>query len=98
MPSVINDLKGDITTGKLQCQNLKKALCRQEVKACKIALKKKRDFELQLEDLLRKVRQKPDIYNNIHLRLLRKLCEYRDNHYDKFPGVIEGSIPLEPTT
>ena len=97
MPSVINDLKGDTTTGKLQCQNLKKTLCRQEVKACKIALEKKRDFELQLEDLLRKVRQKPDIYNNIHLRPLRQFCEYRDSHRDKFPGVIEGSFPLDPT-
>ena len=97
MPSIIKNLKGNTTTRKLQCQNLKKTLCRQDVKACKIALKKKRDFELQLEDLLQKVREKPAIYNNIHLRPLRKLCEYSDSHRDKFPGVSERSIPLEPT-
>ena len=92
----MNDSEGDTTTGSPHCDNSKKAVCRQDVKACKIALEKKRDFVLQLEDLLRKVRQKPDIYNNTHLRPLREFCEYRYSHRDKFTGVIEGTMPLQP--
>ena len=46
--------------------------------------------------MLCQVRQKSDIYNNTHLHLLQELCEYRDKHRDKFAGMIEGTMPLQP--
>ena len=65
-----------------------KKISKQEVDYQKNKLKKMSDFMQSVDDLLRKIKQKPSIYNSAMMAPLRQFCEYRDNHRSLFTGLI----------
>ena len=73
-----------------------KKISKQEVDSRKNELKKMGDFMQSVDDLLRKIKQKPSIYNSAMMAPLRQFCEYRDNHRSLFTGLIGEASSLHP--
>ena len=96
MSSVVKDTKEAAANQPNQNNNSKKAPSKQELTNCRIEYEKKRTFAILLDDTLRKVRQKPSLYNNPHLKPLRQFCEHRDNNKELYLGIVEETTPLLP--
>lgn len=96
MPTTTRNSNNTISSPN-QPNNSKRKASQQDISSCKIELKKKTGFVTQLENMLRSVIQKPEIYNNPKLAPLRQFCEYRDNHRTEFQGLVEQTTLLQPT-
>ena len=97
MPTVTKETKGAATITPNATNSANKGPSKQELATCRIELEKKRAFSAQLEDTLRQVKLKPNIYNAPLLKPLRDFCEYRDNNRNKFIGIVEETSSLQPS-
>lgn len=74
----------------------KKKASKQAVKTCAEDLSSKHGFMKEVENMFRKVMQKPALYDHAMFQHLRAFCEYRDNNRKLFSGLMGETPPLQP--